>query len=336
MRRVAVTGLGAVTPLGNDAPLDLARRGRRRERDRLHQVPSTRAGFPVRDRRRGQGLRPGRPRRARRSRAGSTATSCSRSPPPMEAKDGRGPERLRPGARRASSSARRSAASSGSCEQSEMLDDRGPDRVSPYFIPSVLVDSASGQIAISLGIAGRTTRPSRPARRAHTRWARAPRSSAAAMPTRARRRHRGLHAPADPGRLLRDAGPGRGRGASAARLAAVRRDPRRVRDGRGRMRARPGGSRERAAARSDDLRRGARLRRVERRLPHGGARSRVGRSRRDDAGGPRARAGSSPSGSATSTRTEPRRRSETSPRRRRSRTSSATTPTSSPSRRRSR
>ena len=35
-----------------------------------------------------------------------------------------------------------------------MLRERGLDRVSPYFIPSVLVDSASGQIAISLGVRG--------------------------------------------------------------------------------------------------------------------------------------------------------------------------------------
>ena len=39
-------------------------------------------------------------------------------------------------------------------EQSHVLEQRGLDRVSPYFIPSVLVDSASGQIAISLGMRG--------------------------------------------------------------------------------------------------------------------------------------------------------------------------------------
>src|SRR5438046_10606844 len=39
-------------------------------------------------------------------------------------------------------------------EQNDVLDERGPDRVSPYFIPSVLVDAASGQIAISLGYRG--------------------------------------------------------------------------------------------------------------------------------------------------------------------------------------
>src|SRR4029453_10322207 len=42
----------------------------------------------------------------------------------------------------------------GIMEQNDVLDERGPDRVSPYFIPSVLVDSASGQIAISLGMRG--------------------------------------------------------------------------------------------------------------------------------------------------------------------------------------
>jgi len=32
--------------------------------------------------------------------------------------------------------------------------ERGPDRVSPFFIPSVLVDTASGQVAIQLGLTG--------------------------------------------------------------------------------------------------------------------------------------------------------------------------------------
>jgi 3-oxoacyl-[acyl-carrier-protein] synthase II len=42
----------------------------------------------------------------------------------------------------------------GIAEQHQTLLERGADRVSPYFLPSVLVDSASGQIAISLGIRG--------------------------------------------------------------------------------------------------------------------------------------------------------------------------------------
>ena len=42
----------------------------------------------------------------------------------------------------------------GIVEQQDVLRERGHDRVSPFFIPSVLVDSASGQIAISLGLRG--------------------------------------------------------------------------------------------------------------------------------------------------------------------------------------
>ncbi len=42
----------------------------------------------------------------------------------------------------------------GILEQEEIRRDRGPDRVSPNFLPNVLVDSASGQLAISLGIKG--------------------------------------------------------------------------------------------------------------------------------------------------------------------------------------
>jgi beta-ketoacyl-acyl-carrier-protein synthase II len=42
----------------------------------------------------------------------------------------------------------------GIMEQGDILRERGPERVSPNFLPNVLVDSASGQLAISLGIKG--------------------------------------------------------------------------------------------------------------------------------------------------------------------------------------
>jgi len=42
----------------------------------------------------------------------------------------------------------------GIAEQALVLHERGPGRVSPNFLPNVLVDSASGQLAISLGIRG--------------------------------------------------------------------------------------------------------------------------------------------------------------------------------------
>src|SRR5437667_2740124 len=42
----------------------------------------------------------------------------------------------------------------GITEQHDVLRERGPDRILPGFLPNVLVDSASGQLAISLGIRG--------------------------------------------------------------------------------------------------------------------------------------------------------------------------------------
>jgi len=42
----------------------------------------------------------------------------------------------------------------GILDQEEIRLSRGPERVSPNFLPNVLVDSASGQLAISLGIKG--------------------------------------------------------------------------------------------------------------------------------------------------------------------------------------
>src|SRR5439155_21003846 len=42
----------------------------------------------------------------------------------------------------------------GIVEQADVLRERGSDRVSPNFLPNVLVDTASGQLAISLGIKG--------------------------------------------------------------------------------------------------------------------------------------------------------------------------------------
>jgi 3-oxoacyl-[acyl-carrier-protein] synthase II len=42
----------------------------------------------------------------------------------------------------------------GIMEQGDVMRERGAGRVSPTFIPSVLVDAASGQLAISLGIKG--------------------------------------------------------------------------------------------------------------------------------------------------------------------------------------
>src|SRR5207302_10740121 len=42
----------------------------------------------------------------------------------------------------------------GIMEQHDVYRERGPDRILPTFLPSVLVDTASGQLAISLGFRG--------------------------------------------------------------------------------------------------------------------------------------------------------------------------------------
>jgi 3-oxoacyl-[acyl-carrier-protein] synthase II len=42
----------------------------------------------------------------------------------------------------------------GILEQAEVMRERGSDRVAPTFLPNVLVDTASGQLAIALGFRG--------------------------------------------------------------------------------------------------------------------------------------------------------------------------------------
>src|SRR2546421_3971110 len=151
MRRVAVTGLGAVTPLGNDARTtwDAARWGESGS-DWIRSFDASE--FPVRV--------------AAEVKDFDASTVAS-------AKDVRKLERnvlLSLGA------AKEAIADSGLngfdpmrvgivfgtaigglggiVEQGDILRERGPARVAPSFIPSVLVDAASGQLAISLGIKG--------------------------------------------------------------------------------------------------------------------------------------------------------------------------------------
>jgi 3-oxoacyl-[acyl-carrier-protein] synthase II len=47
----------------------------------------------------------------------------------------------------------------GLLAQADVLRERGPERVSPNFLPNVLVDSASGQLAIALGVRGTNYAP---------------------------------------------------------------------------------------------------------------------------------------------------------------------------------
>ena len=151
-------------------------------------------------------------------------------------------------------------------EEVATLRDRGPDRVSPGFLPSVLVDTASGQIAISLGIKGLNyaivsacATGSHAIGEAAEVIKRGDCDAVIAGGTEA------CVDPADPRRLHRHARARRRGRVPAARLAAVRRDARGLRDRRGRRRGARRGLGSRRRARRGHLRRGARLRRVERR-----------------------------------------------------------------------
>jgi beta-ketoacyl-acyl-carrier-protein synthase II len=151
MKRVAVTGLGAVTPLGNDAPSTW--RAAVAGESGIDFIKSFDASeFPVRIAAEVKGFEPDglvSTKEARRlDRNVLLALAAA-----VEAKDdanlnGFDPSRV--GVVLGSAI----GGFLGIMQQSEVLEQRGADRVSPYFIPSVLVDSASGQLAISLGIRG--------------------------------------------------------------------------------------------------------------------------------------------------------------------------------------
>ena len=151
MRRVAVTGLGAVTPLGNDArsTWEAAVAGR----SGIDWIRSFDAdGFPVRvaaevkdfD---GSGVVP--PKEARRlERNVLLAVAAAR-----EALDDAGVNGFDP-ARVGVVLGSAIGGVTGVLDQADVMRERGADRVSPFFLPNVLVDSASGQVAITLGIRG--------------------------------------------------------------------------------------------------------------------------------------------------------------------------------------
>jgi 3-oxoacyl-[acyl-carrier-protein] synthase II len=151
MRRVAITGVGAVTPLANDAKSTW--------RDLLEGrsgIDTIRAFDPspfdvqiageVKDFE-PAGLVP--PKELRRiDRNVLFALSAAKEALADAGANGYRPERM--------------GVVVGSCiggfnqlmQQHDVLKERGPDRVSPSFIQNVLVDSASGQLAIELGIRG--------------------------------------------------------------------------------------------------------------------------------------------------------------------------------------
>ena len=151
MHRVAITGLGAVTPLGNDAPStwEAAVAGR----SGIDFIRSFDASdFPVRVAAEVKDFEPPdivSAKDARRlERNVVLAVAASR-----EAWADAGVEGVDP-ARAGILVGSAIGGVIGILEQEGIRRERGHDRVSPWFLPNVLVDSASGQIAIDLGLRG--------------------------------------------------------------------------------------------------------------------------------------------------------------------------------------
>jgi beta-ketoacyl-acyl-carrier-protein synthase II len=151
VRRVVVTGLGAVTPLGLDAPStwDAAVSGR----SGVDWIRSFDASdYPVRIASEVKGFEPEAvvgPKDARRlERNVVLAVAAAREAWADAGVDGIDPARA--GILVGSAV----GGIVGILEQDGVRRERGHNRVSPWFLPNVLVDSASGQIAIDLGLRG--------------------------------------------------------------------------------------------------------------------------------------------------------------------------------------
>jgi 3-oxoacyl-[acyl-carrier-protein] synthase II len=151
MKRVVVTGLGAITPVGND--VESTWRAAVDGESGIDFIRSFDAsGFPVRIAAEVNGFDPGSvapPKEARRlDRNVLLALGAAKEAMADAGLNGFDPARV--GVVFGSAI----GGFLGIMEQGDVLRERGPDRVSPHFLPNVLVDSASGQIAISLGLRG--------------------------------------------------------------------------------------------------------------------------------------------------------------------------------------
>jgi 3-oxoacyl-[acyl-carrier-protein] synthase II len=151
VRKVVVTGFGAVTPLGNDAP-ETWRAALAGESgiDWIRAFDAN--GFPVRvaaEVKDFDASGAASPKERRKlDRNVLLALAAGREAVEHAGLNGFDPHRVGI----AFGSAIGGIA--GIIQQAEILRERGFERISPSFIPSVLVDAASGQLAISLGIRG--------------------------------------------------------------------------------------------------------------------------------------------------------------------------------------
>jgi 3-oxoacyl-[acyl-carrier-protein] synthase II len=152
MRKVVVTGLGAVTPLGNDhrATWEAAVAGQSGI-DFISTFDTS--GFPVRVAAEVRGFDPAAvvgPKEARRLDRNVVMGVAAAAEAVEDASLDSAYDPDRVGVLFGTAI----GGLIGITEQHRIYLERGPDRVSPYFIPSVLVDTASGQIAIALGLRG--------------------------------------------------------------------------------------------------------------------------------------------------------------------------------------
>ena len=156
VRRVAVTGLGAVTPLGLDAPSTWnAAISGQSGIDFIQAFDPT--GFPVRIAAEIKGFDPSAvaaPKDARRlERNVLIALGAAQEAMADSGLEVTDPSRV--GVVFGSAI----GGVVGIVEQYAILTERGHDRVAPHFLPNVLVDTASGQLAIALGARGTNYAP---------------------------------------------------------------------------------------------------------------------------------------------------------------------------------
>ena len=152
MRRVVVTGLGAVTPIGADAPSTW--RAAVAGESGIDFIRAFDASeFPVRVAAEVKDFDPTQvaaPKDARRlDRNVLLSLGAAREAVADARLDG-----VYPADRVGILFGTAIGGIMGIVEQVDVLRDRGPDRVAPTFIPNVLVDTASGQLAIALGFRG--------------------------------------------------------------------------------------------------------------------------------------------------------------------------------------
>ena len=152
MRRVAVTGLGAVTPIGNDAPSTWrAALAGESGVDFIRAFDPS--DFPVRIAAEVKDFDPSTAgdRRELRNLDRNVVLALAAG---REAVADAGLEGAYDAGRVGILFGTAIGGFLGIMEQAEVLRTRGPSRVMPTFIPSVLPDAASGQLAISLGFRG--------------------------------------------------------------------------------------------------------------------------------------------------------------------------------------